>query len=424
MKDSRLKIVGVQYAANPKSGDSQEVSEEMAVRTIDLLRQLEELRPKIVLMSEPTNSHNPNAVMARAMGKRIGYVSDEQLRQVHLLMQGDGKLLAEINEVVIGPHGYLFVNVCEDIPHPVSEHCELKEVDWSCWTSDVLLLAQTDEEAAEDEAQFMLDDFLLPHLSTSKPAEVSLYVDVWMKTSRYDVSYEAREACNRYIELLISSEDSQMRTLAEGLIHHRTSMCSRQTNSERVSIWWKGLLASDELEQLWGRWQMKNEGRLWDGLYLIDSFLRNLPGELYQDLDRLGKFFSRLYYMKVPREALKSIVALLLLREKSCMALSITMRPLKEGDYQQDGVVTDPLQIPTTIGRVMEYQEIAVLQPIQRQTIQNLCYWLRDDYEQRRVKEIEEMGKKDVAVGNYMIQNTYNAPVGQVMAHVEKVENK
>ena len=100
------------------------------------------------------------------------------------------------------------------------------------------------------------------------------------------------------------------------------------------------------------------------------------------------------------------------------------MRPLKEGDYQQDGVVTNPLQIPTTIGRVMAYQEITILQPIQRQTIQNLCYWLRDDYEQRRVKEIEEMGKKDVAVGNYMIQNTYNAPVGQVMAHVEKVENK
>ena len=34
------------------------------------------------------------------------------------------------------------------------------------------------------------------------------------------------------------------------------------------------------------------------------------------------------------------------------------------------------------------------MNPIQRQTIQLLCYWLRDDYEQGHSKEIEALGEE------------------------------
>lgn len=390
----RIKILGAQYAANPDFVAGQPETEEMHVRTMEMLSWLNADKPKVVLMAEPTNSHNPNAVMARAMGRKMGYVADEMLEVVHSLMPKGGKVLAEVCEVVVAPHGFFYVTVCEGGSTTTREVSKLVEVDWNCWTCDVPLLAQTETAAAEDEAQYVLDDYLLPKLTEVNVKDVSTYVEVWMRTSRHDVSIEAREACNRYIECLISADDSEMRELAQGLIRHRASMCSRQANSERAGAWWTGLLASKELGVLWTRWQVKCDGRLWDGIRLIDSLLRNLPGELFQDLGDLGKFFSRLYYMKVPRESLQSIVALLLLRAKTCEALGIVMRPLADGDYRQDGIVADLLQIPTTIERVVEFGKSQCVNPIQRQTIQLLCYWLRDDYEQGHSKEIEALGEE------------------------------
>ena len=393
MQSHRLKIVGAQYAANPDFVAGQTDTEEMHVRTCKLLTWLKEKTPKVVLMKEPTNAFNPNAVMARAMGRKIGYVADADIKKVFRLMGDKEKLLAEIDEVRVGKHGFLFVTVNGDAKPADREACGPKEVDWSCWTCDVPLLARTESEMAEEEAQFMLDDELMPHLSGAAPEEVKTYVDLWMQHSLHDLSAEARVACSSYIECLETAEDSQMRDLAQRLKRHRTSMCSRSTSNERTDKWWKGLLDSQELETLWTRWKMKCDGRLWGGLRVIDSLLRELPGELYNDVGQLDKLFLRLYYMNVPKRALRSILALLMLRELTCRELGIDMRPRVDGEYKEEGLITDPMQMPTTIGRVAEYGNTMCSTPEERRTIQNLCYWLRDDYEKRHVAEIEALGK-------------------------------
>ena len=55
MTEYTIKILGAQYAANPdyKFGDPE--TPEMWARTIDLLSNLRDMRPRVVLKLEPTN---------------------------------------------------------------------------------------------------------------------------------------------------------------------------------------------------------------------------------------------------------------------------------------------------------------------------------------------------------------------------------
>ena len=72
MDEYRLQVVGVHYAANPD--DKGDVTDATAreEQTIDLLRWMDAERPRVVLVAEPSNVHDPNAVMVRAAGRKVG----------------------------------------------------------------------------------------------------------------------------------------------------------------------------------------------------------------------------------------------------------------------------------------------------------------------------------------------------------------
>jgi hypothetical protein len=172
-------------------------------------------------------------------------------------------------------------------------------------------------------------------------------------------------------------------------------------------MWWDARLGSPEVQYLWQQWRLKNENKLWLGLRRIDSLLRQMPGELYGDIGKLDVILSSLYYLNTPRKAFQSIMALLMLRELTCRELGITMHPMIEDEYDADGRITNPMEMPTTIGRVVAFAETQC-DKTQKQTIQLLAQWLRDDYEQSHPKEIEALAETDPLV---MINGDVNGDV-------------
>ena len=118
MIEYTIKILGAQYAANPdyKFGDPE--TPEMWARTIGLLSDLRDMRPRVVLKLEPTNPNDPLAVMARAMGNKIGYVCKGQRDRIRTIISQSkrGMLAADICEVVVAKHGYLYITLkCPEI---------------------------------------------------------------------------------------------------------------------------------------------------------------------------------------------------------------------------------------------------------------------------------------------------------------------
>ena len=398
MAEYRLEISGVHYGANGDSVFGQKDTEEMHQRTRELLSWLDSARPPVVLVAEPCNHFHQNAVMARTCGRRIGRVaySDCDLACALLRQCGRPMLLARIQEVDIKEHGHVWVTVSSADVQQVQPQAET-EIEWRDWLSDLPLLPPSEQLMAEEEATFMLDTVLMPRLAEADINFLKTYLDVWLKGSRHDLSREARQQRSHYIELLEAAPDKHVRLLAEPLKEQRARICERAFLDEHATVWWTERLESPEVQRLWQQWRLRNDNKLWQGLQRIDLLLRQLPGELYSDIRQLDVVLSRMYYMNTPLKAFQAILALMMLRQLTCRELGIEMRPMTEDEYLTDGLITDPMDMPTTIGRVVAFGETQC-DKAQKQTIERLVHWLRDDYEQGHPLGIESSSEKNPLV--------------------------
>jgi hypothetical protein len=343
-KEYRFKISGVHYAANPEA-ETQRLpdTEEMHVRTRELLTKIDRERPLVSLFAEPTNLFNPDCIMAFSRGKRIGRVADECVGEVKsLLAQSEDPILfARVEDVTIKEHGHLTVVVeAEELTNILP--LQSSAIEWDMWLKDDMVrLSPHQQVLAEKEAYYMLKSQLMTNVDGADITDLKIYLGLWMEGSCHDLSRETREARTQFIAQLEKAQNKEVRLLNEPLKQQRTSMCGRMALIERTSEWWTERLESEEMKRLWTQWWLVNEGRLWGGLRDIDELLRQLPGQLYNDIGKRDVVLSRLYYMQTPRKALDAILTLLMLRELTCRQLGIEMKPMIESEYGCDKVVEE-----------------------------------------------------------------------------------
>ena len=344
MKEYRFRISGVHYAANPEAETKRlPDTEEMHVRTRELLKKIDRERPLVSLFAEPTNPYNPDCVLAVSRGNRIGRVADECVGDVKsLLAQSDDPILfARVEDVTIKEHGYLTVVVeAEELANIVP--LKSTEIEWDMWLKDDMMrLSPSKQVLAEKEAYYMLKRHLLTNVDDADSTDLKIYLGLWIQGSCHDLSRETREARTQFIAQLEKAQDKEVRLLNEQLKQQRTSICGRMALIERASEWWTERLESEEMQRLWMQWWLANEGLLWGGLRDIDEKLRQLPGQLYNDIGKRDVVLSRLYYMQTPRKALDAILTLLMLRELTCRQLDIEMKPMIESEYGSDKMVEE-----------------------------------------------------------------------------------
>ena len=343
-KEYRFKISGVHYAANPEAETKRlPDTEEMHVRTRELLTKIDRERPLVSLFAEPTNLFNPDCIMAFSRGKRIGRVADECVGEVKsLLAQSEDPILfARVEDVTIKEHGHLTVVVeAEELTNILP--LQSSAIEWDMWLrDDMVRLSPHQQVLAEKEAYYMLKSQLMTNVDGADITDLKIYLGLWMEGSCHDLSRETREARTQFIAQLEKAQNKEVRLLNEPLKQQRTSMCGRMALIERTSEWWTERLESEEMKRLWTQWWLVNEGQLWGGLRDIDELLRQLPGQLYNDIGKRDVVLSRLYYMQTPRKALDAILTLLMLGELTCRQLGIEMKPMIESEYGCDKVVEE-----------------------------------------------------------------------------------
>ena len=288
MTEYRLKITGVHYAANPDQVAGQPDTEAMHVRTREMLSWVENDAPFVVLKADPECHQNHDAVAARVLGRRIGYVGDDWLQVARSLLaqSGEQMVMARVAEVTVKEHGWLWVTVdAQELK--ALEPLSSMEIEWKPWLSDLPLLPPSDDEEAEQEAAFVLDRMLTNNVDGADLKQLEAYLDIWLRGSRHDLSRETRQKRSLYIERLESAASKEIRQLAKPLKQQRTSICGRTMLNERTGKWWQQRMASLGVQRLWQQWQLKNDGHLWSGLRWTDDLLRQLPGGLYEDIGRL-----------------------------------------------------------------------------------------------------------------------------------------
>lgn len=98
--------------------------------------------------------------------------------------------------------------------------------------------------------------------------------------------------------------------------------------------------------------------------------------------------------------ALRGVLSLLAIRTLLCKELGLPLDPFF-GERVE--VITDVKQMPTTIGKVMEFADTQCKEYAEILTVQRLANFLKDDYEGSRNEEIEGILNKIKPVPNINI---------------------
>lgn len=352
MAEIRLWIRGVHFHVHPdfdfKKGES---TPEMELQTVQKLKELDEQRPEVILVPEPTNPYDPKAIRAWCKGHPIGYVAHEQLDEAHRLFNNLSipMVVVCIEKVEVRERGNFYVKaeLPEEVLLKTCVNSDAKSV-WKEWKFDIPSLPPQEAWTACRVTEFMMER-MLPCPEEKDMPKLMEYMKVWKDESLHDFSMEATRARKHYIDLLRATGDEGLLTMARKLEKQVTAICSDHRMACRLE-WWKKLQQSAQMEQYWDKWRShRKENHLWKDLQNVDAHLRMMPDDLYSSIGDLTLLFSALHYRDdVPRDILWNIYTLLLLRERICRELDIPMKPFPEDTY---GVEVDEPMLPELTDR-------------------------------------------------------------------------
>lgn len=341
MDEYRLKVVGVHYAANPDGVGAATDVEAMEERTVEMLRWLDAERPRVVLVAEPSNMYDPNAVMVRAAGRKVGYVvSDQATLALRLLKSGGkGMMCASIAEVEVKRRGNVGIVVRADREAVERTVLGVTQPDWDAWRCNLPALPPCERWLAMEEAEFVLAE-LLEHPDDTVMEELTHYMTVWIDSCLHDLSRDTKQLRERYMEQLAALGDARVEPLIKRIDKQRVAVRGDHRRAYRMA-WWDEMRHSAEMERYWTRWTTRAGREPWRDLYEVDRYLRQLPSRTYDYVGDLDTFCTRLYSLDIPRGVLWHIYSLFLLRERLCRELGIAIQPLAPDAYDIEDMEED-----------------------------------------------------------------------------------
>lgn len=408
-----LKAVSVRYIVNPELGHGRVVeTEEMCRKTIAKLEWLNKVRPRVVLMADLHNK-DKHAVMVRALGEKIAYIDMSQAPEIRGMLKEspNGMLTTTITEVVVKKHGYFFVR------KPMIGHAfESEEIgeDWNDYHIDQPFVLPSEYFDSHDELSMVIRDELLPDLANVGAGELRMYFDRWMMSARYNQSREVQYEMLKFISVLAADSRDEVRQIALDIDHLRTKKNSCEVINEMSDIWWNGMLSDETLNESFSliRQRCRNERQLLLAfLDKVEDLMRNIPGNLYNNIGDTYQFFSHLAYLAPPMTALSGILSLLAIRTLICKELNLPTAPFFGKRLE---VISDVRLMPTTIGKVMDYATNQCRNDEQVATVQHLADFLRQDYLGMRDKQIEDIIKAVKPATNIFVEKNYGPCNGNI----------
>ena len=350
---SRIKIVGVQFAANPDHEPETPMTAQENQRTIDLLTQLDRTRPRVTIKPEPTNAADKEALAVRLMSRKIGYVRNrddyKSIAFAALAASGRGFFHARVVEVEVDEHGYFYVAVeTDNLPLVPIVHDDK----WMEWEPPLPLFPMTEEMLSVDDAVMMLQELLtLITLTAEDEEEVRGYTEALVSTGKNALWNEARMGMENIVRMMEAKDGEWIQKLAQDMEHLLSGLCTEHRKEERKHEWLPRLLASHDADRCWHEWlHLKGadcreldllELSLW--LNEIETLLTNIPALANRPTADETDLLTRAYYTHIPLRHLRLLLAAFAVRHRLRIALGLTATaaaPILIGVMQQRLVKT------------------------------------------------------------------------------------
>lgn len=315
----RIKIVGVQFAANPEHKKGTPMTTEEKQRTIDFLSELDRKRPRVSIKPEPTNEYDKDAFVVRFLSKKVGYVrdSDDYKAKAHAALDASGKdyFNARVVEVLVADNGYFDVEVdVKETPLvPI-----LHEDRWSMWNPCWPLFPMTEEMLCVEDALCMIND------DDNDDEDLREYANVLMTNARHALWRDAKEGLEGIVRMLEAREGDKMRHVARNIEHLLSGMCNDRRLCERREVWLPEMLSSPEAETAWMGWLHQKQAdtrelepiemTLWLGE--VETMLVGIPALAPCAADDDAMLISRAYYTLIPQDKLRQLLTGFVVRKR------------------------------------------------------------------------------------------------------------
>lgn len=332
MEKIKLTIKGVIFALFPDYDKTKAGSEDLVRQTTEHLSELNLKRPPVILVPEPDNVHDPKAIRAWCQGKPIGHVAADETTLAYKLFDEEHEMvMTRIVEVEVKRKGNIYVEA--ELPEgamqgkkelPCYEHI------WGKWKFDLPAFPQPESWKA-----CRVEEFSIKMLAScpENMKELMRCIESWTNYSLHDFSKEAMQTRRDYIHMLSSMDDNRLIPYIQRLKRQYGAIGGGHRMKYRME-WWNEMEHSDRMDLYWDQWRSGlKEDNLYKDLYMVDTHLRRMPDGLYANIGDLKVLFSALRYRDVPRSILLNIYTLLLLRQRICKELGITMKPLPINAY-------------------------------------------------------------------------------------------
>ena len=344
--NARIKIVGVQFAANPEHIHGTEMTAEEQQCTIDFLTALDRKRPRVSLRLEPTNENDKDAVVVRWLGRKCGYVRNtpEQKAKSRAAMesQGGDHCRAKVVEVKVDAKGWFYIEAETDgrLIMPVTT-----QNPWDGWNPEVRPMPKTEQMLMVEDAVECLHDMLLydnPSTNSRQAQEdLAEYVKVICKEGRHVLCSEIKRKLETCVLRMEAIEGEEMRRLSYDLEHHLAGMCSENRLMERHTRWMPQLLLSAEAQTAWREWlhdrgaDIREASRLEMSGWLtqVEDNLANIPAIAPCQSDDDCSLLTRGFYTDITNVALLRLLTLIIVRRRLRERLGLpssTLAPVEQ----------------------------------------------------------------------------------------------
>lgn len=328
------------------------------------------------------------------MGKAVANVDKDVAPLICGMLKASptGKFITQITEVNVSKHGFFYVKM----PNTPKEFTtEEIGVDWSRWECDTPLLLPAETFMQEEELNLVIREVLLPCLANTDITQLSEYFTLWMQSIRYNHSREVALALVEYISILCADEREKVRQIGKELDHLRTKRGTPEMIGEMVSQWWNTLLGSVSVNDRFAlirQRAMNGECQLLGILEYVEQLMRSMPGELYNDVGDAHHFFSHLYYLAPPLNALQGVLSLYAVRSLICKELNISMEPCFDCRIKE---VNDVRNIPLTIEDVLDFAQNYCEERMERLTMQRFAEQMQLRFLNKQSEDILRLGRKE-----------------------------
>ena len=294
MQQEDYQIVGLRHNAWKGNGLAQRMREAEGKR--------------VVLMREEMNDWDREATAAYIDTEMVGYVSDAQCRRSSAYCDmADGQLLEGLVTAVDSEHHQLMVTVAVSGELPNLQEDTTPYERWERSYNQLPLMRKTPDE----QRLLLLRRDLLRLLRQGTPLNDTLRrnLQVYEELMPRDISREATDDRHQIVVLLLQSTDGELRRWGRSLEIASTTLGSPEARQRLADYIFHQLPQSDVFHQMAVRHATID-------MATLESQLKEFPHHLYDEYCLSATdFVSKLYYRRIPSQALRYFLSGVLLLE-------------------------------------------------------------------------------------------------------------